>query len=244
MQTYRPHSPLFPEHLDWRHEWHNTGRWISYFYSSRETEYLFFLDSDEILNKEDFALWLETAELEKYDALRLRGFHHFRQAKFEALEHEDLSLLVRKKAINPEFLWDEDERMGLFYRIQGEKKAGVCGTHHKPMMRHFGGVRTKQEWIKKCATWGHHWERKWSDHIENEFAHPFSFKDFIRQYHYRQIDPVLDPLQEKIPILKAVSLDEHLKGLHRFSNVIMVSKTQAFKKQLENEFALSFGNDH
>lgn len=42
LQSYRVFSPLYPEHPDWRHEWHNTGRWISYFYSSLESEYLFF----------------------------------------------------------------------------------------------------------------------------------------------------------------------------------------------------------
>src|SRR5580700_11503919 len=41
-QSYRVFSPLYPEHPYWRHEWHNTGRWLSYFYCLPDTEFLFF----------------------------------------------------------------------------------------------------------------------------------------------------------------------------------------------------------
>jgi hypothetical protein len=235
LQTYRPFSPLYPEHPDWRHEWHNTGRWISYFYSSRETEYLFFLDCDEIVDSNAFAHSLK--DLKDFSALRFASFSHFRQAKFEALDPEDSSLLVRKSALQPEFLWDEDERIGMFFRIAGEKKLNVCGSDGKPMVRHFSGVRTREELLKKFSTWGHHWERKWSDLVDEEFSRPFNGADFVRGYRYREIEPQFDPLEQRVPSLPNITRDEHLKNLHRFPNVIIVSKKETFKKQLEYEFA-------
>ena len=94
-ETYHTFSSLFPEHPNWRHEWHNTGRMLSWFYSN--TEYLFFLDCDEIVNQEQFSLWLQHADLQNYSAHRFAMFWHFREARFVALAQNDLSLLVKKE---------------------------------------------------------------------------------------------------------------------------------------------------
>ena len=233
-QTYRPFSPLYPEHVDWRHEWHNTGRWISYFYA--ESEYLLFLDCYEIIDGQAFSRWLELDEYKKFSAMRFSGYSHFREAKFEALSHEDLSLLVKKESFRPDDLWDEDERMGLLFRCEGEKKTGINGLDGSPMLRHYSGVRTKEELLKKFSTWGHHWERKWEELVREEFSRPFNGTDFIRKYRYREVETTFDPLKESIPEVVKLSLDQHLKGLRRFSNVIIVSKKEMFKKQLEYEF--------
>lgn len=242
-KSYRPFSPLYPDHPDWRHEWHNTGRWISYFYSSSETEYLFFLDSDEIVDSDAFLSWLNQTQLDNFFAWRFSGYSHFREAKFEALEHTDLSLLVRKSVLRPEFLWDEDERMGLMYRC-GKMQSGVKGIDGRPMIRHYSGVRTKAEFLKKFSAWGHHWERNWTELTDEEFSRPFNGEDFIRRYRYAEIEAKFDPLNEIIPSLQPHSLGEHLKGLHRFLNVNIVSKEEMFKRQLENDFALSAQHDH
>jgi hypothetical protein len=233
-KSYRPFSPLYPEHPDWRHEWHNTGRYLSYFYSSPDTEYLFFLDADEIIDTERFLDWGE------YSACRFAGLWYFREAKFEADNFADLSLLVRKRDLHPDFLWDEDERTGVFHRMPGEKKLGVLGADGLPLIRHYGGVRPKEELLKKCSAWGHHAERDWQNLIEEEFSRPFNGQDFMRRYQYREVKPTFDPLSVLLPKLPEVTLQEHLKGLHRFPNVIMVNPNDSFKRQLANEF----GYDH
>src|SRR6267154_4526669 len=119
--SHRIFSPLYPEHRNWRHEWHNTGRWLSYFYSPFDTEFLFFLDCDEVVDNKCFNDWLKRTDFSDCSALRFSGFWHFREAKFEALSNDDLSLLVKKKAIDPHFLWDENERIGLFQCLAGKK---------------------------------------------------------------------------------------------------------------------------
>lgn len=225
-KTYRPFSPLYPEHPDWRHEWHNTGRYLSYFYSSPETDSLLFLDADEIVDTQRFHI------PEEYSACRFAGLWYFREAKFEADTHADLSLLVRKKNLDPDFLWDADERAGIFQRMSGQKKLGELGADGLPMIRHYGGVRPKEEFLKKCASWGHHAERNWEHLIDEEFSHPFSGQDFMRCYQYREVEPHFDPLAVPTPTV-------HSKGLHRFPNVIMVNPNDAFKRQLAYEFGYS-----
>jgi hypothetical protein len=237
-QSYRAFSPLYPEHPYWRHEWHNTGRWLSYFYSSSDTQLLFFLDCDEIVNTEQFKNWLATADFIEHSAYRFAGFWHFREAQFEASAHNDLSLLVKKGAMDPHFLWDEEERMGLFHRLPEKKQLGVRSCNDVPMIRHYSGVRTEEEFSKKLSCWGHHWERDWSQLLQEEFSRPFNGRDFIRRYEYHQIQPHFDPLKEQVPQLFELSYEEHVKNLHRFPNVVMVSRKEAFKRQFQDEFQL------
>ena len=177
------------------------------------------------------------SDLKDFSALRFASYSYFREAKFEALDPEDSSVLVRKSALRPEFLWDEDERIGMFSRIAGEKRLNVFGADGKPMIRHYSGVRTKEELLKKFSTWGHHWERKWDDLVQEEFSRPFNGTDFVRGHRYREVKPQLDPLEERVPSLPSITRSEHLKNLRRFPNVIIVSQKETFKKQLEHDFA-------
>lgn len=231
-KSYRLFSPFYPNHPNWRHEWHNTGRYLSYFYSSEKTDFLFFLDADEIVDDLAFIAWLKRVDLASFSALRFASFCHFREAKFEALQQEDTGLLVNKSSLQPEFLWDEDERMGLFYRLTGVKQTGVKGINGEPMIRHYTGVRTKEELLKKFSTWGHYWERKWKELIHEEFSRSFNGTDFVRKYCYREINPCFDPLEESIPTLPTVSLKEHLKRLSCFPHVTIVNPQDVLKKQL------------
>ncbi len=238
-ESYRRFSPITPGHQDWRHEWHNTGRYLSYFYCLSETEWLFFLDSDEIIDSKRFGEWLKQADFENFSTYRFVGLRYFREAKFEALPHDHLSLLVKKTAIDPQFLWDADEREGLFQRVPGSKQLGVLGCDETPLIRHYSGVRTQEEFEKKFSCWGHHWERDWKSLIQEEFSRPFNGTDFVRRYPYREIKPPFDPLLESIPQVPTISHKKFLKGLHRFPNVVIVSKMEAFKRGLEYEFLLS-----
>ncbi len=232
-ETYRAFSPHYPEHSDWRHEWHNTGRWLSYFYT--DTDFLLFLDCDEIVDTETFLDWLQTADLESHSCYRFACLWYFREAKFEALAFDEMSLLVKKSTLDPEFLWDEDERMGLFNRLPGKKQHGVRGKDDNPMIRHYTGVRTKEELLKKFAAWGHHWERDWKQLVHEEFSRPFNGRDFVRRYCYQEITPIFDPLLVDVPRLPEVSYEAFLEGLRRFPNVTIVSQKEAFKRQVEHE---------
>lgn len=237
-QSYHIFSPNLPGSPDWVHEWHNTGRWLSYFYSSPDTEFLFFLDCDEIVDAVRFQKWLGQGNHEGCNAYRFAGYWHFREAKYEARTHDDVCLLVRKKAIDPQYLWSEDERMGLLQSFSGKKLLGMLGLDSLPLVRHYSGVRTQEEFLKKLSSWGHHWERDWKSLIQEEFSRSFNGCDFIRYYQYHEVEPLFDPLLECIPEHAVVSRQEHLEGLCRFPNVILVGKKDAFKRQIDHEIKL------
>jgi hypothetical protein len=243
-RSYRPFSPLFPEHCNWRHEWHNTGRWLSYLLAGTKTDFFLFLDCDEIVDPSSFSQWLSSVAIHTLSACRFSCYSYFRDARFEATTHADFSLLAKRVKLRSEHLWDEDERFGIFQRISGEKRLGVKGCDAKPMIRHFSGVRTKEEFQKKLSTWGHHWERDWEDLLNEEYSRPFNGKDFIRRYSYQVVEAAFDPLNETPPLLSKIDLQEHLKGLHRFQNVVRITPQEAFKMDLENGFSVPYCNDH
>lgn len=236
--TYRYASPLFPDHPDWRREWHNTGRFLSFYFVHPTSEYLLFLDSDEIVDGERFAKWLDGVDNSNTSACRFFGYRHFREAKYVAKQGESLGLFLQKKLLNPEWLWDSDERMGVFSLFPGKKEIEVLGVDNLPLLSHYTGVRTRQELYRKCAAWGHHWERDWESLINREFSQPFTGADFFRSYTYGTKNVRFDPLLVKIPQLPVKSLEQFRRDLHHFPHVIPIGQKEAFKRQLAHAFTL------
>lgn len=237
--SYRPFSTLEPEHHNWRHEWHNTGRWLSFLYASAQSEYLLFLDCDEIVDTSLFSQWLKEADWRGLAACRFNSDCYFREARYEATARSDSCLLVNRNYLTSTIFWDNRERTGIFDGIEGEKKKGIKDLLDQPMVRHFSGVRTKEELHKKFTTWGHHWEQDWALLLEEEYSRPFNGEHFLGR-QCQCIDTIdFDPLAEEIPTLPRVDLDQFLQGLHRFPNVICVSRSDAFRKEVEKEYLLN-----
>lgn len=230
--SYRAFTPHFPDHPFWRHEWHNTGRWVAYYFIPQNAEYILFLDVDEIVDGPRFMNWLEHFDLNSYAALRLSAHWYFREAKYQATTRDDISLLVAKKAIHPEYLWSVDERMGIFDAVSGKKERDVKGLDNIPLVDHYSWVRTKEELQKKFHTWGHHAERPWQELLKNEYAHPFKGQDFIRRYAYAEIEPHFDPLSVQIPDLPSVSLEQHRENLSALSHVVRVDREKMQRRAL------------
>lgn len=233
-QSYRRFTPYFPEHPYWRHEWPNAGRWIAYYFVPEAIDYILFLDVDEIVDAKRFMHWIEGTDILSYVAVRLSAHWYFREAKYRATSCDDISLLVAKKALHPEYIWSVDERMGIFDSISGpgKKARDVKGLDKTPLVDHYSWVRTKEELQKKFNAWSHHWERPWQDLLESEYAKPFQGQDFIRRYTYTEIEPRFDPLAVHIPDLPSISLEQHKENLSAFPHVVRVDREMMQKKAL------------
>ncbi len=226
--SYRFFSPLYPDHPNWRHEWHNTSRWIAYHFLP-SCDYVLFLDCDEIIDHEPFTAWWNQVDARAYAAISCASHWHFREAKYEAQTKAPLCMLFNRQAIKEGILWDEAERAGIFMRVQGDKLESVQSDH--PFVRHYSWVRTQEELKKKFRSWGHHWERPWSELVSKEFSHTFSGVDFIRRYHYETVEPSFDPLTVPIPTHSPVSLAEH--RLRQFPNLLRVDRKIMRRKEVE-----------
>lgn len=237
-QSYRQFTPYFPEHHQWRHEWHNTGRWIAYYFLPKECDYIFFIDADEIVDGVRFIQWLEHHDVSVYSAIRFAAYWYFREARYRSTSHDDASLLVNKHALSPLDLWNSDERAGILEKISGQKLKGAKGIDQNPVIDHYSWVRTKKELLKKFTAWGHHWERDWGNLLEAAFSVPFNGTDFIRGYSYHPVEPRFDPLSVEIPEPQHVSLEQHIKNIPSFSNVTRVDRKQMQQKEMRDFLCL------
>lgn len=236
--TYRYYSTCPPDHPLWRHEWHNTGRYLSFFFADDGIDYFYFCDADEITDADRFCAWLAADAYQNFDAIRFSCRWYFRKACYQSLQEDDMCLLVKKSAIDPEMFWSEHERMGIYLNVKGPKTIHMKGLDGRPLIDHYSWVRTESELNKKFETWGHYWERDWKHLIQEEFASSFKGVDFIRGYQYTEVDPNFDPLKVDVPVLKPIRFLEHVENVKLFDNVKRVSCQEMFRKQLQYQFRI------
>jgi len=177
----------------------NLARLLSFYFTKEPIDYLFFLDADEIVETEKFLLWLEQFPLEDYDAVRLACYWYFREARHQSLEWEDTPLLIKKTAVSCEGIMDPLERAGLFDQLTSSKLRYVKGVDERPLIHHYSWVRTKEQLLHKVATWSHRNERQWHTLLEEEFSRPFSGRDFVHGYSFKEVFPYIDLDVHSVP---------------------------------------------
>jgi len=167
--------------------WHNYARWIGI--QQCNTEYIMFMDSDEIIEGE---LARESFGYEdfykEYDEYVFSCYWYFREPIFRAKSLEQCHKLIRASALTKDLVFSEHERgaVGLSNRYRSMFKVQYNG---RPIVHHFSWVRTKEQMLKKTASWGHKDDKNWSELIEEEFSRPFNGTDFVWGYEYDIIQP-------------------------------------------------------
>lgn len=167
--------------------WHNYARWIGI--QQCNTEYIMFMDSDEIIEGE---LARESFGYEdfykEYDEYVFSCYWYFREPIFRAKSLEQCHKLIRASALTKDLVFSEHERgaVGLSNRYRSMFKVQYNG---RPILHHFSWVRTKEQMLKKTASWGHKDDKNWSELIEEEFSRPFNGTDFVWGYEYDIIQP-------------------------------------------------------
>jgi hypothetical protein len=196
-RLYGTYCPYSQEDADWIKYWHSTSRYVGYHYLDKQTEYVNFLDVDEIIEGERFLAYLNQFAYRDYAALRFLSYFYFREPSFRATTFAPNFLLVRKSAISsPEMLLTVRERKGIFDTVVG-KKILLVGPDDKPLVHHYSWVRTKEELLFKVKSWGHSLEKNWTALIEEEFSHPFRGREVIHGLNsYETVSPRFDPFQE------------------------------------------------
>jgi hypothetical protein len=159
--------------------------------SSPETDYILFLDADEVVESQKFKDWLEIFPLSKMNVVKLSNYYYFREVKYQSETFEDSVVLARKKYLTEPMIMDFLDRDKAFRDIPEPKARMVMGADQKPMIHHYSWVRTEEEMVKKVSTWGHSHERNWVEMVRNEFANGFQGKDFVHGYRYKEVEPFI-----------------------------------------------------
>jgi hypothetical protein len=194
--------------------WHNLGRLIGTSVALKESDYLLFLDTDEIVEEKKFIAWLNSFPFYEYNALRLGCYWYFREPIYRAKSWEDTPLLVKRGALDGESLMHPCEREGIFHLIQGKKQRKVLGGDGEPMIHHYSWVRTEAQMLKKVKTWGQNWRRDWESLVREEFSHPFSGRDFVHGYEFTVVTPYIDlDLGKKISLRRLENKPSNVRYL-------------------------------
>lgn len=172
--------------------WTCYARQLGFSQVSPKTEYVLFLDADEIIDGKKFIAWLNTHQYQKYQAVKLANYWYWRNPTHQALEWEDSPIFTRFSSLKSAVFMDHDERNATFNSISKPKKRMVLGIDKKPMIHHYGWAKPKENLLKKVSTWSHNKDRNWNKLIENEFSHPFSGTDFLYHRSYKTVKPFLN----------------------------------------------------
>lgn len=195
---YRRFLQVDPCSEEWPIFWAATARYIGYWYLDTACDLILFLDADEIVEGDRFAIWLQQGDVG--DVQRLASYLYVLRATLRVTKLMSLSLLVRRAIWNPFLLINRCERLGAYLAYPGKKRDGVLGEDATPFVHHYSWVRSLEECLHKGATWGHARERPWAEIVRDSFQGrtaqlfglPWSFQEEESAY----FDPLAVQLKE------------------------------------------------
>ncbi len=199
--------------------WFNCSRIIGQHFAT--SEYLLFLDADEIVDEKRFSAWLDAEQYRVYDAMRLANYWYFRTPEMQASCREDSAVLARRGSWQKKALLSPGDRHAL-YNAAKKKMRHVLGLDGEPMIHHYSWVRTKEEILKKMKASAHKNENDWEKLIENEWSNPYSIKDFVHGYELKKVDPFIE-----LDLTKTFRFKEEKQILP--SNVYQISPLEFLK---------------
>jgi hypothetical protein len=184
-------NPLFCRYIvDWVEGqspwyWEGLGRYLGTQEVSNSSEYILYIDIDEIIDSEKFKIWYQDQNFKQYDALKLSTYWYWREPIYQAHQLED-SIVILKTPLAKQLSFTPGGREIYFNstlnRIEQVNKID-------PMIHHYSWVRTKEEMLNKVSNWGHSSDRgNWIELVEEEFSRPFNGKDFLHGYDYKIVE--------------------------------------------------------
>ncbi|HEY2810209.1 MAG TPA: hypothetical protein VGJ00_02310 [Rhabdochlamydiaceae bacterium] len=178
--------PFLPNSLyaEYTHLLHNLSRIVGFSFVNTHIEYVLFLDSDEIAEGKSFVHWLDYFPYREFEGFSLANYWYFRTLTYQSLVWECTPIFIKKSALAAEKMMDPKERAGIYRAVEGKKQFKALGCQGRPMIHHYSWVRTKEQMLRKAASWGHRAERDWEALIEQEFSQSFSGRDFVHGYSY------------------------------------------------------------
>lgn len=171
---------------------HNLARHIGYNMLKGQCNYLMFLDTDEIADKKAFNAWMADYDLNDFDGLTFASYWYFYSPENQAQTLEESAMIIKTAALQDAFFFHRDERKNLLVSIKGKKKKFVKGKGEQIVFHHYSWVRTREQMLKKVQSWGHKSDKDWVSLVNELFDHGFTGKDFVHDYKYNKVKPLID----------------------------------------------------
>lgn len=176
--------------LEWNNKqdpwyWEGIGRYLATQQISEDTDYILYIDIDEIVDVDLFKEFIIKEEYTKYDTSKLWNYWYFREPIYQAKQKENSIVLCKTsiaKSLPP-------LNGGREIYFQSSSNRGYIGEEN-PFIHHYSWVRTKEEMLNKVKNWGHAGDRNdWIDKVEEEFSREFNGTSFINSnYQYNIVE--------------------------------------------------------
>ena len=184
-------NPLYFQYtIDWQEGqspwyWEGLGRYLGTQEVSDSSEYIMYIDIDEIVDPEKFQRWIDQGQHKAFDAIRLATYWYWREPIYQATQLED-NVVMLKTQIAKQLPLQPGGRDVYFHSSSNSiRNIGA----QDPMVHHYSWVRTKEEMLNKVSNWGHAGDKgNWKDLVEEEFSRPFNGQDFLHNYQYKIVD--------------------------------------------------------
>lgn len=165
--------------------WHSTARYAAAQFAA-DTEWVLFLDADEIADGERLSRWLKNEDLRSYDAVWFAA-HMYRFSAFEQkIKKQYAPLLIRQNGLTAGRLMNVRERFGVFLSTARRKIVD------EPFFHHYSWVRSFEELQCKVRTWAKRSQADW----EQLLAEARERNRFIDNDPFRIVEPFFDPQSE------------------------------------------------
>jgi hypothetical protein len=164
--------------------WEALGRYLATQEVSDDSEYILYIDIDEIIDIDDFNIWKSNNFLnyQSYDLIRLPNYWYFREPIYQAtcIEHSPILVNSQIAKVLPFYPGGRNVYIDRIYN--------KLTDNSQPFIHHYSWVRTKEEMLRKVNNWGHDKDKNWSELVEEEFLRPFNGTDFVHKYSYTIVD--------------------------------------------------------
>lgn len=154
--------------------WMNVARYIGWAVAP-ETDYVLFLDADEVPEGERFAAFL--AAMPSGDAaadaphLKLANWWYFRYPWLRSPWVEDSVVMVPRASLTADrILCASQERDDLVDPARVRRR--VVDQSRTPMFHHYSWVRTREDLYRKVRTWSHKDDADWAAALDRDLASP------------------------------------------------------------------------
>ena len=101
---------------------HNEARWAGFKETSKDTDYVWFIDGDEIFEGDKMRNWIRSKDWRRYDMLSMNSYWYFRSPSFRATVTERATLLCKKKLVTKEAIFNYRGRWGILDALPEDGK--------------------------------------------------------------------------------------------------------------------------
>ncbi len=160
---------------------HNMSRFIGHTFTT--SDYILFLDADELINGSLMKEYLSLNEHIHYDAVAFKCYWYFREPIYRAKTTEMAGVLYNKRLCSEPMFFHQEERWAYRY-MQNVRVKEEETLNGQIMCNHYSWVRTKEEMLRKVTSWAHSNDTNWTALVEEEFSREFNGTDFVHGYQY------------------------------------------------------------